>query len=361
MIRNIQYLRGIAAIAVVFFHMRLYEGKSTSGMGILPNGFACGDAGVDLFFVISGFIMVYIQPGRISSPSQLIRFLAHRFTRIYPPYWFISTGLLFIWMIKPTLFNSFYHNNVDIVKSFFLLPQDYTPLLGVGWTLIHEVYFYLIVSIALLFGFRGRVLFGILWFFLVFGIFGLFGHSRFNGNCFLQLIFSPFSMTFLLGYFLGLLYPYIRRIKSLTLAFILGLGVVGLIIGSLYIPSVGVYPNNNHLFRFAAYGVPCFFIVASCIGLERDDSRSNVILKVLGDASYATYLVHLPIIALFYAVIKHYQIRDAFILSITAMLCFVTCLGASILFNRRIENPTLRFTRRFIEKTYGRSQAGKGS
>lgn len=349
MIRNIQYLRGIAAIAVVFFHILLWEGKATSGMGVVPGGFRCGDVGVDLFFVISGFIMVYIQPQRLSSLSLYFTFLAHRCTRIYPPYWLVSLALLPIYIARPQLFNNFYHNQVDIFRSLTLLPQDYTPLLLVGWTLIHEVWFYLVVSCALVFGFRGRVLFGVTWFTLVLSIFALFGHSSFNDNRVMQLAFSPFSMTFILGYFLGIIYEYIKRANSLTMCFTLLLGIASLIGGFAHMTSVGVYPNNNHLFRFVAYGVPCFLIVGSCIGLERERARGIVFLKVLGDASYATYLLHVPIIVIFYAVIKMYEIKDVYILTCTAIVCLLTCLGMAIVFNRTIERRALCMCRRIIE------------
>jgi len=330
--------------------MHLWESKAVLGGGILPSGFSCGNAGVDLFFVISGFIMVYIQPKQISSLSALLRFWAHRVTRIYPPYWLISLALLPIWIFSPNLFNNFYHNKVDVVRSFLLFPQNYTPLLGVGWTLIHEVYFYLVVSLALVFGFRGRVFFGLIWFSLILSVFAKFGYTNFNNIRILQLVFSPFSMTFLLGYILGLLYPFFHSIPRWVMFSTLGIGVSSSFVGFLWIPNVGVYPNNNHLFRFVAYGIPCFLIVGSSIGLERVCSEWIKSLKILGDASYAVYLLHLPIISGFYAVIKKMHITNAFSLALAATLCFSTCMGVAIVFNKVIESRTLRASRYMIEK-----------
>lgn len=330
--------------------MQIWESKAVPGGGALPRGFVFGDAGVDLFFVISGFIMVHIQPERIGSLAGYFRFLAHRITRIYPPYWLVSAALLPLWFLKPTLFNNFYHNQVDVVGSFLLLPQDYTPLLAVGWTLIHEVYFYLIVSIALVFGLRGRVIFGLLWFSLVLGVFVLFGQSDFGQVRWLQLVTSPFSMTFLLGYGLGLAYPLFRRMPRPVMGLVLVTGVAALVAGIFWIPGVGVYPNNNHLFRFVAYGIPCFLIVGASVGLEKERARWIRSLRRVGDASYAIYLLHLPVIAGFYAVIKKFSVTDPVTLLLTAGACFVTCIGVSVLFHRVIERRMLRATRHLMEK-----------
>jgi len=108
-IRNIQYLRGIAAIAVVLVHIHLLEGKTLVQGAVTPSFFNLGAAGVDLFFVISGFIMVFIQPLRIDSLASYARFLAHRITRIYPPFWCIMLLLLPLWLTHPEMFNNFYH------------------------------------------------------------------------------------------------------------------------------------------------------------------------------------------------------------------------------------------------------------
>jgi peptidoglycan/LPS O-acetylase OafA/YrhL len=119
--------------------------------------------------------------------------------------------LLPVWLVRPELFNHYYNGHVDIIRSFLLLPQDYLPLLGVAWTLIHEVYFYLIVSFALMFAPRGRWIFGGVWFLVVLGVFICFGGAEFHQFRILQLVFSPFSLNFLLGYFIGLSYDQISK------------------------------------------------------------------------------------------------------------------------------------------------------
>ena len=164
------------------------------------------------------------------------------------------------------LFNNYYHNHVDILRSFLLLPQDYLPLLGVAWTLIHELYFYLVVSFALMFAAGGRWVFGCLWFLIILTVYRCFGESGFGQIRILQLVFSPFSLTFLLGYFVGLL---CHQIKKAPLALALALFVVGVggMAFGLVIPwphPVGVYPENNNLFRFVACGLPAAFSGRIC-------------------------------------------------------------------------------------------------
>lgn len=354
-IRNIQYLRALAAIAVVFYHIKLFEGK-TFGTGILPHGLLIGNAGVDLFFVISGFIMVFIQPSHIDSITSYANFLAHRVTRIFPPLWLITLLLLPIWHFRPELFNNFYHNHVDVVRSFLLLPQDYTPLLGVAWTLIHEVYFYLVVSIALLFGVRGRWLFGGAWFALVLVIFTLFGQAQFHNNRELQLIFSPFSLTFLLGYFLGLSRLRIRACPRGILLVFLVAGVLGLVMGYHWHPDIKVYPNNNDLLRFFAYGVPCCLIVAAAVGLESAASRGIASLTILGDASYAIYLTHLPIAVGCYCVVKAVHSNASYVIGAVDAVSFITCLAVAVMFNRVIERPIIRTSHTMIAKFLGQKK-----
>jgi peptidoglycan/LPS O-acetylase OafA/YrhL len=262
-IRNIQILRGMAAITVVLCHIHEWDDKKFGSHAVTPAIFLGGFTGVDLFFVISGFIMVFIQPAPIDSYRSYLRFLVHRFTRIYPPVWIVMFLLLFVWLVHPELFNHYGGNHVEIFRSFLLLPQDYQPLLNVAWTLIHEVYFYLVVSFALMFAPRGRWIFGFVWFLLVLIIFSIFGKGNFGQIRTLQLIFSPFSLTFLLGYFIGLSADQIRKTPPLlALGLLLG-GITSLVV--LLPASIGIYPDNNSLSRFFTCGL--LGHISHCLGI----------------------------------------------------------------------------------------------
>ena len=137
-LRTIQMARGVAANLVVFSHLFFVESKYTAA-GVLPAFTLYGIAGVDLFFVLSGFIMVAVA-GRDIGP---IEFLWRRATRVYPTYWLISLAVLAVAIVAPAIVNSSIQVPISLWRSFLLIPDRTLPLLAVGWTLVHEMYFYL--------------------------------------------------------------------------------------------------------------------------------------------------------------------------------------------------------------------------
>jgi len=349
MIRSIQILRGLAALGVVALHVKLTEAKNLS-CHVAPDFFWLGDAGVDLFFVISGFIMVFIQPPpSAASPYSQLKFLINRFTRIFPPYWLAMLPLIPLWLKFPKMFNNHCDNHVNLLRSILLLPQDYTPLLGVGWSLIHETYFYVVVSFALFFALRGRLVFGGLWLAAIFAALGLADGSNFGDNRLLQLMFSPFSLTFLLGYFIGLGRTRLARLTGQMGLFLLVAGLASLAINCEYIPSLGVYPDNNHLFRFFAFGIPCGLIVSSGLVLESRLPAVILRLQSLGDMSYALYLIHPLVVSSFYLGFSRLHWNGWFSSVTAELLCFSVCLLTAAFFHQTLELKTTRWLRNFLE------------
>ena len=152
-LRTIQAARAIAANLVVFSHLFFVEAKYTAS-SILPAFTLYGIAGVDLFFVVSGFIMVAVA-GRDRGP---IEFLWRRATRIYPTYWLVSLTVRATSLIAPTFVNSSITTPISLWRSFLLIPDRTFPLLAVGWTLVYEMYFYLGIR-----NFLGATNFGFCW------------------------------------------------------------------------------------------------------------------------------------------------------------------------------------------------------
>jgi peptidoglycan/LPS O-acetylase OafA/YrhL len=252
------------------------------------------------------------------------------------------------------MFNNFYHNHVDILSSFLLLPQDYTPLLSVAWTLIHEVYFYLIVSFALMFSVRGRWLFGGIWFSTVLTVFLFFGGGEFHHIRILQLVFSPFSLTFLLGYFIGLWFDQIRKIPlSLALGLFFG-GMTGLALGMAVFWSYlfGVYPENNNLFRFVGCGLPVALLIASAIAMESRWPEFVLRLDVLGDISYANYLVHMPYMTVFYLMLSKLPLNSPVLVAAAAAVFLVSCLMLAAVFHFYLEIRLTLKCRKMLEHVF---------
>jgi len=145
----LQVYRGIAALLVVMVHLTIKSEEILNQVTFF-NLFGAGWSGVDYFFVLSGFIMVYVHRSAIGKKDQLKSFLVKRAVRIYPIYWIITLTLWCLFLVIP----GFASNNQDlslgkVIASLLLIPQKDQPILEVGWTLIHEIYFYLLFSIAI--------------------------------------------------------------------------------------------------------------------------------------------------------------------------------------------------------------------
>ena len=175
MLQGIQCLRAVAALLVVFLHA--VECQEKYGRGTLPWVATLNTSfGVDIFFVISGLIMVLVTDGRMNGLSGAAVFLRKRLIRIVPPYWFYTTVIVATALLVPQAFDRFRIDVLHVVQSYLFLPApnpagQVLPVLIVGWTLCYEMYFYLVLAALLLFPprlvlpaltffFGGSVLFG---------------------------------------------------------------------------------------------------------------------------------------------------------------------------------------------------------
>ena len=155
---SIQFLRFVAATLVVFVHAsEVLHGRISGSISkeFLKNAFF-GASGVHIFFVISGFIMVYTsfygKDVKNFSPSE---FLSRRFVRIYPIYFvYCALYLAFYGIMAGGPFPSW----GELVGSLALFPGYSSRIIGPGWTLGFEVYFYFCFSIAMMLGMRRGML-----------------------------------------------------------------------------------------------------------------------------------------------------------------------------------------------------------
>ncbi len=134
-LQSIQALRAIAATSVILVHIP-FIGK--------------GAFGVDIFFVISGFIICYISS--LNSDD----FLLKRVFRIVPLYWLGTFGVFLLALVVPAWLNATTANLTDLAKSLFLIPYKREdggtfPMLFLGWTLEYEMFFYFAFGLALVF------------------------------------------------------------------------------------------------------------------------------------------------------------------------------------------------------------------
>ena len=148
---GIQVLRLIAALLVVITHITFYNHERLDQN---VNIWSFGAIGVDIFFVISGFIMVATSGIYDGKPVYWKDFVKKRILRIVPMYWIATSIKVLALLSVPAMV---LHAELDIsriVMSYFFLPQfnpagRFEPLLGVGWTLIYEMFFYAFFALAL--------------------------------------------------------------------------------------------------------------------------------------------------------------------------------------------------------------------
>jgi peptidoglycan/LPS O-acetylase OafA/YrhL len=196
-LRSIQALRGIAVLGVVAFHSLSIEKKYSGGDFLLPESLRLGQSGIDLFFVISGFVMVTVTKGRFAHSGEMMRFLWGRITRIYPTYWFYFFLTVVVFLIKPNWVNSSQNHQFQFISSFLLLPSDQLPLVMVAWSLTHELWFYLVLAVLL--KFKEHLLFPslILWGAIII-IFNLLATTD-NLSPAARIALHPYSLEFIIG------------------------------------------------------------------------------------------------------------------------------------------------------------------
>jgi len=258
---SIQYLRAAAAMAVVFYYLR--SRSSYLGYeGYWPDWLK---GGVDLFFIISGFIMVVTT---VNSKVKPLKFAAKRIRRIVPIYW--------IWTSLAVVLSGGF--SAHAIASYGFIPwlhpvkNVYWPILIPGWTLNYEMFFYAIFTVCMLLTRKFYVYIAIL---IIFGA-CLIGHLLST-----QGVIGFYTNLIMIEFCFGMIIALVwlkNKIKGLW--FLLPIGFVSMPILSTFIDE-----------RLFSLGIPAALIVVGSLSLE--EKTPNVSwLRLLGDSSYSLYLVH---------------------------------------------------------------------
>ena len=288
---SLQGLRAIAALAVVLFHLRIVEFKYLQGSAFLDAIARYGDAGVDLFFVLSGFVMTTITAGRYTGAASARQFLGKRAWRVYPLYWLFTTVVVVLMAFVPSMVNSSYHDQ-SILASYLLLPHSQMPVLSVGWTLVHEAYFYLVFALAIaLVAERFIPLYLLAW-----GA-GIAVWSTLlpaDTTAAERVATSPLTYEFIAGALLGL---YWRQIPARLAMPLLIAGALTAVSAAGLLPSEGPAALTPWI-RISCFGSAATLLIAGAVMLEAQ-GRLHVPrwLSRLGDSSYSLYLSHVFVIS----------------------------------------------------------------
>ena len=288
---TLQVARGTAANLVVLAHLFAVEGKYTHG-GVLPSFTYYGVAGVDLFFVLSGFIMVAVA-GRGVGPWE---FLWRRAARVYPTYWLVTLVVLAVTMVAPEMANSSINEPISIWRSFLLVPARTPPLLAVGWTLVHEIYFYLVFAILL--ALRIPVRFGLIAWGLVLLTVTMTMPNATAASPVLSLVTNPLTAEFMMGSIVGLLWVRRRTPGAVSVGVI---GVAAFAFSLVYLAPALSLSTSAHLdtWRVLIFGIPSALVLYALAAAEHrtEPPLPQKWFVAIGEWSYAAYLVHVLVIS----------------------------------------------------------------
>lgn len=305
-IAAIQVLRAIAALMIVLSHAQndaLNEALK-AGIAFTRTTIIAWDAGVDLFFVISGFIMVHASARLFGTAGGPRNFIARRMTRIVPLYWAITGLFLLVLVFADWKGKHAFASPAEIGASFgfipFARPQDGLPrpIAAHGWTLNYEMFFY--VVFALFVGFRRTVaVAGVALLLAVAVALGAILRPHVTAIAFWC---DPIVLEFVLGALLALIWTQGFRWRRGWGLPLLGAGLLLLYLDPIGMGQTGpTAADPNGFGRFFACGVPMALIFAAVVLREPASAtgdRLTSFLVALGDASYALYLFHPLVIIL---------------------------------------------------------------
>lgn len=348
---SVQYLRGMAALLVVVSHAFSHQ------IG-LDNPFVvfAGQMGVTLFFVISGFIMVYISGNQSFSAWN---FLTRRAARIVPLYWLFTALAALLALFLPSLFKTTTFTWPHLLQSLFFIVHEApgrggsSPLLSLGWTLNYEAYFYVTFAALAIFSAKLRVsiltvLFVGLW---------LWGALAPSTDPVIQFYLNLSPLAFALGSWAGLaaLYGWHRQSRRLVpVLTVMGLGGLWLALAN----TATIDPTPGFMGQMA--------LAVSLLGLGlmlEGRSRESRALALLGDASYAIYLTHMFVIGAALGLLERLvPLDNAVSVTVAALGSVVLALIVGIATHYCIEKPLLALVqRRRKVKSAGLNKASAGA
>lgn len=312
--------RGIAALAVVFHHAEIaLANKNTALPDWLATVFSYGYLGVDFFFVLSGFIIYYVNHDRVERPNFVRSYALSRFLRVFIPYWPVGLAMVAFYLALPQISSGVREWNW--FSTITLLPSSAGPALGPAWTLQHEILFY---AFALACFMMGRFLIPCLiaaatiiaysWFvpggYKALGLVDLeFGFGILIAWCFVNDKCRQNALLVGTGLaFCALFFVFGTRLTSV----IFGLGLA-----CLLLPAVRAEASGR-------------------IGI-------GPMLSLLGAASYAVYLVHYPLLSVVSRLTVGWNNFAAFALMIAASIII------GVIYHKLFELPAIGMVRRWLD------------
>ena len=313
-IQSLQVLRALAAWLVVYHHyMQVFHSfNSTSSIGEFFS--SRGGFGVDLFFVLSGFMM-YLAASRPSTDGW--SFFIKRLFRVFPTYWFFTFVIIIAVALIPSAFIYNQYTAYTLIQSLLFIPHENVsglgiyPVLTVGWTLNYEVLFYSILAICLaIFKRKGIYICCalILLFPIVFYSFD---------NVTMSVIKNPKMWQFVFGMAIGYIFLKYKIIEIQLFK----TGLISLIAGGIVLSGIVGY-GLIHTTISASLIVIGFILINN---LFNEKNLLTQFLIKLGDYSYSTYLAHILVLGVLFNFFggNPSPLKEVFVIILLSLITYI--------------------------------------
>ncbi|WP_410706807.1 acyltransferase family protein [Citrobacter braakii] len=350
-INSLQALRGIAAIMVMFFHYRYLLNISYDGLG--DRLFIYGGYGVDIFFIISGFVITLSSVNKPTGIRGSIDFVKNRARRLLPAYYVIliltAAALGGFELLKSP------EKASNLLSAFLFIPEfanrpptliNTSELFSIRWTLNYEIYFYIVMAFSMIFHKRWTVLFA--WFFIALIVIPvcISGNIPNNAsyalttNAYINLATNPMVFEFLIGVMFGLYYKQIKNLPYNIRLIITAFCIVTIF--ALYLK----YDSFTRADMQMGY-VSALLFLALLVNQDFLDRATPKFMVFLGEISYSLYLIHLGLSSIMN---NHFPILK----NVDGLVKFILYCGISIFLSwlsyRFVENSFLLKKKKILAK-----------
>ena len=364
-LETLEALRAVAVLLVVLYHLQVIA-ETRLGTSALGGLFGAGGRGVDLFFVLSGYIITITHARDAGSSARVLPYLYRRACRIFPSVWILTVLAAITYAFYPYAFSQTGKLNPwNVGAGLLLLPQQDVPLINVTWTLTYEMFFYSLFAVLMVSRRTGIVVMVAWQLSVAIAATGLLKPANWIAAYYLNPLCNEFGIGILSALatkFLGL----DSRLPRHMLFAILAVGAATFL-GSL------LYEGLSHAFllepaRVAIYGLASGSIIVALTALEhsylvkdawsagvmrRASAWIAAILVELGHASYAIYLVNYGVMTLTAVALANVAgIRFA---AVAIPICFVLAIAAGVAFHTWVDQPIQKHLRHLGRTLFARN------
>jgi len=350
-LRSIQVCRGLAALVVMAFHIcGAIAADHYFGFEVFRQALGFGMVGVEFFFVLSGFIIVYVHADDFGRPERLRPYLRNRFERLYPVYWLIFAAVFALALMSPGARATLPDDPLVILKSLLLLPQhpdvaggSGAPVIKVAWTLQYELLFYLFVGLLI-----WNVRLAALMCALLAAAVALAVYSGASIGDWLPILYPRYFLLFALGMAAAAAVRHdvvqpsrpVAVVGGAILVVFCALDVAGRLLSGVAMP--------DPLIQTLGYGLGSSLLVAGLASAELKGWKvSSPRGVLLGEASYVLYLLHVPVISVTMKVLMALGIGSLGMTGawLSVAILTIACIASALAVHMMMERPLMRFLR----------------